>query len=113
MEWTELRKLSRASVHSTFARPVTYVPALGGAGTVVSVRLHTRYARIGDLDREGYSQTIEEIERVIFLASDVARLGIRRGGSITTAEGQKYRLDLKDPTKDDFTVEFQVVRSDA
>lgn len=113
MDWTEIRKQARAQVHQTFARMVTYTPKGGGAGTPVSVRLHTRLVTHGDLDREGYSQTVEEVERVVFITIDAVRAGVGRGGTITTKDGQKYRLELRDPQRDPQTIEYQVLRADS
>lgn len=89
---------------------VTYAPRTGGPGVRLSVRLHSRIVRTGDLDREGFSQTYEDVERIVFLALDAKQHNIERQGVVTTAEGQRYRLEIMEPPRDAYTVEWQVVR---
>ena len=110
MEWPEVRRAARADVHETFAQTVEYTPPSGGASLTTTARLHTKYTRIGDLDREGYGQAIEEIERVIWLTEEARRIGARRGGTITDRYGMKWQLAIQDPQRDAFTIEFQVTQ---
>jgi hypothetical protein len=112
MDWAEIRRQARATIHEHFGREVEYVGPTGGASQRTSARIHTQNVLVGDLDREGYPRIMEDVDRVIFLTSEVQRLGIRRGGTVTLPAGLSYRLEIREPARDDFTVEFQVKRVD-
>lgn len=104
MGWQETRRAARLAVHRQFAVPATYTaPAPGAVPVDCSVRLHTRIARFGDLDREGYAQVVEDINRVVFLQSEVP--SPQRKGVVTiTSNGLQFTIDLKVPSDSDDTI---------
>ena len=60
--------------------------------------MHSKIARYGDLDREGFAEVVEDINRVIFLQSEVtpARLGV-----VTLYSGHQFTIDTIEPPTDD------------
>jgi hypothetical protein len=114
MAWDDIVQQARAVVHVTFQREALYYPSsnVSGSGVPVMVRLHSsQVVTTGDLDREGYSQVYEDVERLVFTQADVTTNSIQRGGYVRrVANGQLYRLELREPTTDDYSVSFQVVR---
>lgn len=111
MGWAETRQEARAIVHSTFSLNSRYFSALGvGIGVPVSVRVHSKMATVGDLANEGFSRSYDDTERVVFLATDVARLGVKQKGVVEMDDGRVFRLTVRNPVLDDYTVEYQVTR---
>jgi hypothetical protein len=110
--WTDTRRSARQIVHDTFAyKDARYYPQVGvGPGTQVSVRVHNRVIAQGDLGREGFAQMLDEVERIIFLTTDVDVLDVRKGGAVKLSDGRNYRLEVRRPARDDFSVEFEVTR---
>lgn len=114
MAWIDIVQQARAVVHETFKRDALYYPSsdVSGSGVPVSVRLHDSQVMTGDLDREGYSQVYEDVERLVFLTSEVTANNVQRMGYVRIIDNnQLYRLDLREPSRDGFTVTFQVVRA--
>lgn len=115
MNWVELRNAARAVVHNTFRRAAHYYPTadVSGAGVAVSIRLHSLIVREGDLDREGYSQVMEDVERMVFVTTEVMTNSIQRGGYIRIDDNMVvYRLELREPSRDNYSATFQVRRVD-
>lgn len=112
MNWNDIRRQARAVVHETFADAMARIYAApgDGPGALIAVRVHNKVLVQGDLAREGYAQVVEEIERAIFLRADVVALTIRRGSVLKMVDGRTYKLEVERPTRDDFSVEFEVVR---
>jgi len=62
MSWGEIRARANRVVHTTFAREATYTaPAEGSTPVPARIRLHDKFLRFGDLDREGYAQVIDDV----------------------------------------------------
>lgn len=102
MNWADTKRQARLRVHAQFAVSAEYTPPLAGATPIpCQVRLHNKIARFGDLDREGYAEVVEDINRVIFLQSEVtpARLGL-----VTLYSGQQFTIDVIEPPTDDTVV---------
>jgi len=94
MGWADIRSTARSVVHETFGLAATYLPP--GVDPVLveglAVRWHTRTVRHGDLDREGYAQVQEDVNRLMIDTAQVA--DPQRGGIITlTDDGRQYRID--------------------
>lgn len=71
MNWQEIRASARDVVHSTFGVGATYFPPGSEDGTPVTVRHHTRTVVGGDLDREGYAEQIEDVNRIVLDTEEV------------------------------------------
>lgn len=87
--WDELRRQTRQAVHATFAFPATYTPPGGGASVEINARLHTRAVRFGDLDREGYAQVFEDVNRVVL---DLAEVSPVNRAQIDFGDGRVYSI---------------------
>lgn len=106
MGWAETRQEARLAVHSEFGVPASYLSPVPSAEPVpCTVRFHTRIIRQGDLDREGYAQVVEDINRVIFLRSEVDP--IRRG--TVTIDGREFVLEVAEPSEDGLLAVWNVV----
>lgn len=99
MGWADIKREARLRVHAQFAVSATYTsPSLGSAPIPCQVRLHTKVARFGDLDREGFAQVVEDINRAIFLQSEITPV---RKGVLTLYSGHQFTIDLIEPRSDD------------
>lgn len=106
--WSDVKRQARENVHATFSLPATHIKAGTGVESPVSVRLHNRQAIIGDLDREGFSQQPQEVDRLIFLSSEVALYDVRQKDRVMLDDDRVFYLDLRCPVLDPYTTEFNV-----
>lgn len=106
MGWADTKRQARLRVHAHFAVSAEYTgPALGSSAIPCSVRVHTKIARFGDLDREGYAEVVEDINRVIFLQSEVTPA---RKGIVTLYSGHQFAIETIEPPTDDTVVVCEV-----
>lgn len=99
MGWADTKRAARLRVHAQFAVSAEYTgPALGSSPIPCNVRVHTKIARYGDLDREGFAEVVEDINRVIFLQSEVTPA---RKGLVTIYSGHEFTIDTIEPPTDD------------
>jgi len=87
--WDELRRQTRQAVHATFAFPAIYTPPGGGVPVEINARLHTRVVRFGDLDREGFAQVIEDVNRVVI---DLAEVSPVSRAQLDFGDGRVYSI---------------------
>lgn len=106
MPWDDIRSRARLSVHSHFGRDAVYVAPGSTRRIKVKVRVHTRIARFGDNDREGYADVVEDINRIVFLQSEVTPT---RGGEVTVS-GSVYKIEMITPADDTTVVACDVIR---
>lgn len=71
MNWQEIRANARDAVHATFGVAATYFAPNSSDGVPVTVRHHTRTVVGGDLDREGYGEQVEDVNRIVLDTSEV------------------------------------------
>jgi len=91
MGWAETRAAARLAVHEQFGLPATYTaPDVGAVALPITVRWHTKSVRHGDLDREGYAQQNEDVNRMLFNRLEVTP--VRNG--IVVLEGVAYAVDF-------------------
>lgn len=91
MSWEAIRAAARRTVHGTFARAATYTPPGDGATPVAArIRLHTKFLRFGDLEGEGYSRVIDDVNEVMV---DTGEFTPQRLGIIEFTNGRKYSID--------------------
>jgi len=103
--WAQTRAAARLEVHRQFGFPATYTaPTAGSAPVSCTVRLHSKIARFGDLDREGYAEVVEDVTKIIFLQSEVAP--VRK--ALVEVSGKQYTIDLVVPPDDDLIVTCEV-----
>lgn len=96
MGWQETRAAARDVVHATFGVAATYFPPGAdpedeGEGTPVTIRHHTATWTGGDLDREGYAQQIEDINRIVMDTEEVTpaykgKVVLANGGDVLYLE---------------------------
>ena len=99
MGWADTKRAARLRVHAQFAVSAEYTgPALGSPPVPCNVRVHTKIARYGDLDREGFAEVVEDINRVIFLQSEVTPV---RKGIVTIYSGHQFAIEVIVPSDDD------------
>src|SRR5260370_40656313 len=108
MGWAQVRQTARSVVHETFALSAFYYANanVNSVGLPVTVRVHSKVLAQGDLTNEGFSRSYDDTERVVFLAADVAVLGVKKGGLLKVEDGRVLRLQGRNAVLDDFTVEF-------
>lgn len=78
MGWTETLATARDAVHGTFRRPAVYTSPTNVV-TNCWVRLHTDLKIFGDLDREGFARTYEDINQAVFDSTEVVP---KKGGVV-------------------------------
>lgn len=94
-DWRSQKAEAQLAVHRQFALCATYTPpGVGASPVLVHVRHHTRVATYGDLDREGFAQTVDDINAVIFDSCEAAP---EKRGVIEFDDGRRYKIDLVQP----------------
>lgn len=102
---------ARRAVHKTLAVPAVYVDDSMNGPMDIRARWHSRINRFGDLDRQGYAEIIENIDRIIFVPSDHAGFMPKRGGRVTFAQyGATFELDTREPKDGPLEVVWLVTR---
>lgn len=91
MGWQDIRAEARSVVHTTFRVPATYFPPGSGDGVAVMVRHHTVTAVGGDLDREGYAEQIEDVNRIVF---DTEQVTPEYKGKVVLGNGDVLYLEV-------------------
>lgn len=90
MSWATIRAAAKRTVHDTFARDATYTGPEDGAMPVAArIRLHTKFLRFGDLDREGYAQVIDDVNQVMV---NTGELTPKTHGLIDFEGVRQYRI---------------------
>ena len=67
----------RRAVHSAFSLSAEHND--GTTTTPITVRWHSRLTLTGQLGNEGYSETLDNITRLIFNGEELARIGLVMG----------------------------------
>ena len=102
----DIRDQSRAAIHAKFALPAVISDSGGSAIGTAHVRLHLADSRaFGDLDREGFAQVIEDVNRMIFLTAEAKP---ERKGVVEMDDGRQYVIDTVQPSLDGLTVSCDV-----
>jgi len=110
MGWLEIKQRARDVTHTTFGIPALYRPA-GGVPTGTSARLHYKVRTFGDLDREGFATTVDDVDYVIVDTHDLLSKGV------TVSEGdyvdfpqlnRSFKLDVEHPSEDGRYVKWAV-----
>lgn len=91
MSWAQIRSEARADVHAAFGLSASYTPPGGATLSGILVRWHTRSMRHGDLDREGYGQVNEDINRLILDTNDVP--APVRNALLVLEDGTSYHIE--------------------
>lgn len=95
MSFAQAKARMRRIVHDTMAVDATYQDATMIAAVGLRVRFHTRrVSAIGGMG-DGYAEVVENAERIVFDADELAALGVTlvKGGLVTlTDDGYVLRL---------------------
>jgi hypothetical protein len=96
VNWFEVKSKMQQDVHATFAVPAIYRAAGTMYNLNITARLHTSQEIIGDLDREGFAQILQDVNRVVLDISEVA--APTRLSTLTFCDGRVYILEALIPT---------------
>lgn len=108
MAWADIRSAARETVHENFGRTASYLaPAGGMLIDGITVRWHTKVLRHGDLDREGYPQVLEDVNRIILDIRQVP--DPLRNGLVTVPDVGTFAIEYVLPF-DGFFAPCDVVR---
>jgi hypothetical protein len=93
--WLRQKGEAQLAVHRQFAIPATYTPpSVGASPVVVYVRHHTRVAVYGDLDREGFAQTVDDVNAITF---DTCEVMPEKRGVVEFDDGRRYKVETVQP----------------
>lgn len=90
MGWQDIRAAAREVVHTTFAVVATYYAPGSVVAVPVMVRHHTAMWTGGDLDREGYAEQIEDVNRLVL---DTEEVTPQYKGKVVLANGDVLYLE--------------------
>lgn len=107
MGWRDIKASARNVVHSTFADAALYFAPGSLSGTDVTVRHHTRTEVFGDLDREGYAQQIEDINRIVIDTEEVTAVP---KGRVVLPSGDELFLEVMERMDDSRYQVWNVIR---
>lgn len=95
------------------AVPVTHVSRTN-VETALAVRWHRKLVMVGDLVAQGYPQSIEGVNHLIFDSEELAEKGIvlKREDKILDAHGAVLILDSLEPAQGPLKVTWRVVQRD-
>lgn len=68
MAWPQIKQKARDSVHQTFLWPAIFQ---GKGNPTIGVRVHYRVKQFGDIDREGFATTMEDVNYLIVDSREV------------------------------------------
>lgn len=98
MSWQEVRTAARDLVHEVFAANANYFAPGSAVPVPCNVRRHTRTVLQGDLDREGYAQQFEDVDRIVIDTQEVASPA--RRGRVVMANGDEFWLEVLERVDD-------------
>lgn len=109
--WQDLKARTRRIVHTTFAGSATYKDNSLIAPVGLNVRWHNKIQLVGALE-EGYAETIEGIERIIFDRDELAlkQVNLVHKGQVVMEDGTRLRLETQEPIVGPVEVIWQVAR---
>jgi hypothetical protein len=111
MSVAAIKNKARLALHAKFAEPANYYESRAASPVLVSVRPQSKAGETGDLagTRLHYAKTMDRVETVIFLASEVPHPA--RNSVVVLSATEAYQIDTVEPP-DGITVTTMVVRMD-
>lgn len=82
-DFASLKAQVRQTVHETLGVLAFYQDSSLSKPVEISARWHNKLTLAGDFENNGYAEVLQGIDRVIFMAADSQRIGVKRGGTIT------------------------------
>lgn len=113
MGWLEIKQRARDVTHSTFGIPALFRSA-GGVSTDTSARLHYKVRTYGDLDREGFATTVDDVDYVVLDTRDLLAKGVvaEEGNRIFFPQlNRSFKLDVEHPSEDGRYVKWAVTEA--
>jgi hypothetical protein len=91
-EWDQVKLRARVAVHTQFARSAVYRVAPDAMlTTAIKARRHTKQTLMGDLDREGYAQVLQDVNAIVVDLNEIAPV---RGALVTfVGDGAKFLIE--------------------
>lgn len=91
MGWQGIKAAARDIVHVTFGVPAIYYAPGSAVPVPVTVRRHTSTWTGGDLDREGFGEQIEDVNRMVF---DTWEITPEYKGKVVLSNGDVLYLEV-------------------
>lgn len=91
-EWDQVKIGARGVVQGTFARSAVYrTTPSSPTGLDVKARLHTKQQVIGDLDREGFAQVLQDVNAIVL---DLEQVQPVKGATVTfVSDGRAFTIE--------------------
>lgn len=106
------REAARRRVHDEFAVPALYRADPESDWAPVSVRIHTKVTKFGDLPGLETATFIDISPKMIFLVEDLDGGAPQRGAFVSVVQGEAWRVGESDPA-DNITVTAAITRTSA
>ncbi len=104
----DIKRQGRQRLHQAMGVPALYIPVQGATPVPCTVRVHSKFAALGQLSgNSGDAERAEAEPKIIFLASEVPTP--RVNGVVSVEPGEAYRVAASDPV-DDITITAKVTR---
>jgi hypothetical protein len=113
-DFAAAKTLARRVVHSTFGVPAYYKGDAMSEPVLVRARLHEATTVYGDLLDQGFANTVEAVDRIVFIPSQETQpFNPVRLAEITFPHrpGIKFILETKDVADGPLEVTWQATRS--
>lgn len=102
----EIKARARSDLHEGLKVSALYIAAPGGPALPIGVRVHTKFAALGNVQPFDGAERQEPVPRLIFRRSEIVP---KRLGIVSVEPGEAYRVENVLPPDGDF-VTAQVVR---
>lgn len=96
----DIKRAARQRLHTAMAVPALYIPVQGATPVPCTVRFHTKFGALGQLNRDPeWAERAEAEPKIVFLASEVP--APRTKTAVVSVEpGEAYRIENSDPVDD-------------
>lgn len=97
----DIKRAARQRLHTALAVPALYIPVTGADPVPVTVRVHTKFDAVGQLNGEAqWGQRAQAEPHLIFQATDLPANGLRVKAVVSVEAGEAYYIDHSDPVDD-------------
>lgn len=112
--FADAKALARRTVHDTLGVPAQYYDTVDQTPRSINARWLTKQVLVGQLgNNDGYAETIESDNRVVFVPSDHPGLTLRMNGRVTFTHmpEQEFVLRVKEKSTGPLEEIWQVVQA--
>lgn len=107
----DIKRASRLALHDELAVPALYIPVTEAEPVSVTVRVHTKYGALGQLNGSAqWGERAEAEPHLIFRASQLPANGLRNKAVVSVEAGEAYYIDHSDPVDDAGYIKARVTR---